>query len=213
MSATVIPKDAAAAFQRWEADLFDRPAPHAAPAGPGAAELKLPTADEIERIHLEAHKAGYAAGYEEGTARARMEAMRLHTLAENLQQALAEVDQALAQDLLTLALEIARQVMRHALAVKPELVAGVVKEALQQLYQPHAIVHLHPEDAALVRQFLGDLLSHGSHRLVEDEAMMRGGCRVEAGGSQIDATIETRWRRALEALSRSGGWLDPLVKT
>jgi flagellar assembly protein FliH len=209
MSATVIPKESAAAFERWELDLFDRPAPPPRLGPSDAQGVKLPTADEIERIHTDAHRAGYAAGYEEGTARVRVEAMRLHTLAENLEQALASFDQELAQDVLTLALEIARQLMRQALSVQPELVAAVVKEALHQLYQPHATVHLHPEDAALVRQHVGELLAHAGHRIVEENTLSRGGCRVEAGGSQIDATVETRWRRVQEAFSRSGAWLDP----
>ncbi|MDR2881834.1 MAG: hypothetical protein LBV29_08060 [Azoarcus sp.] len=37
---------------------------------------------------------------------------------------------------------------------------------------------------------------------VEDETVSPGGCRVETPGAQIDATMETRWRRAIESLGR-----------
>lgn len=223
----LIPKEKLTAYERWEMASFAPAvatgaaaavararAAAAPPAGAtGAAKaaepaLKLPTADELERIHHEAHRAGYAAGYEEGTARARMEAMRLHTMVENLGRSLAEMDGQVAQELLTLALELARQVVRQALEVKPELVLEVVREALNQLPHQHASIYLHPEDASLVRSYIGDQLTHVGHRIFEEAQMSRGGCRVEAAGSQIDASMEVRWRRLLDALGRGQVWVE-----
>lgn len=210
MSIEVIPKEKLTAFERWELGSFDPPpAPcQAAVEGVSASDIRLPTAEEVERIHQEAHRSGYAAGYDEGTARARMEALRLHTLAENLEQALRSVDQSVADALLNLALELAQQMVRQALEAKPDHVLDVVREVLQQLFHPHATLYLHPEDAVLVRSFLGDQLAHAGHRVFEDEQLTRGGCRAEAGGSQIDATMETRWRRITETLGRSGNWQE-----
>ena len=209
MSIEVIPKEKLTAFERWELNSFD-PAPpkQAAAEGLPACEIRLPTAQELERIHQEAHKAGYAAGYEEGTARARVEALTLHTMLESLEQALRTLDQAVAETLLDLALELAQQMVRQELRAKPERVLDVVREVLEQLFHPHATLYLHPEDALLVRSFLGDQLSHAGHRIFEDNKLARGGCRVEAGGSQIDATMETRWRRITETIGRSGNWVE-----
>ena len=79
----IIPKEELAGMQRWELASFDRrpsPAP-AAPPPPPAEEIvtvtesiepvHLPTAEEIERIHDEARKAGYEAGHTEGLAQAK----------------------------------------------------------------------------------------------------------------------------------------------
>lgn len=217
----IIPKERLTAFERWEmGSLGAHARPAAAPqnpqrqdaAQPAQAAVKLPTADDIERIHNEAHKAGYNAGYEEGTARARMEALRLHTMVENMDKSLEELDRQVAQELLTLALELARQIVRQALAVKPELVLETVREALAQLPHQHAAIYLHPEDASLVRAYQGDQLGHAGHRIFEEPQLTRGGCRVEAAGSQVDFSMETRWRRLLESLGRSETWFEEAGK-
>lgn len=226
--AAVIPKEKLTAYQRWELNSFD-PAPAAAPPPqepvrepeppppPVAAtetlaeampHLSFPTVEELEAIHQEAHKGGYDAGYEEGTARARMEALRLHTLAESLEEAMGQLDQRIADDLVSFALELARRMVSQALQVQPDLVLATVREALQQLFHGHATIHVHPEDAGLVKAFLAEQAGHVGHRVFEDEAIARGGCRVEAAGSQVDATMETRWRRIVETLGRSDNWFE-----
>lgn len=208
MSNAAIPKENQTAWQRWELASLG-PGPARAPAGtPAKSAPKLPTAEDIERIHRDAHKQGYDAGYEEGTARARMEALRLHTLVEQLDGALAEFDQKVAEALLGLALEVARQVLRQAVAVRPEAILEVVKEALLQLPHQHAALYLHPEDASLVRSYLGDQLAHAGHRLHEEPAMARGGVRVDAGGSHLDASVETRWRRVIEGMGAASDWIE-----
>jgi len=224
-----IPKEKMTAWQRWEmADFSEKSAPPPVvkapppvagpppvpPPPPPAAEpsqlaYKLPTLDEIEQIHQQAHKDGYAAGYEEGTARVRVEAMRLHSLNEALDQALTDLDKDIAEELLALALEISRQVVRQQIAAKPEVVLNVIKEALLQLPHQHAAIFLHPEDAALVRSYIGDQLSHAGHRILEEPGLERGGCRVEAAGSQIDGTLETRWSRVVESIGLKDEWIEP----
>ncbi len=194
------------------------PAPAAATQTPSVAEeillpdtapdIHLPTAEDIERIHEEARKDGYAAGYEEGTARGRMEAMQFHGLVQGLENSLTSLDREVAEEVLALAIEVARQMVRHSLEVHPESVAEMIREALLQLPQTHAQVHLNPEDLAMVRDYLGDQLTHAGHRLVEDASVTRGGARIDATASQIDATVQTRWRRIMDNLGRSVAWGD-----
>lgn len=232
------PHQAAGAYRRWELPSFDEPGvPSAAvelpppepepifepepqpvieaytlpppePAASPEPEFQLPTAEDIERIHEEARKDGYAAGYEEGTARGRMEAMQFHGLVQGLENSLTSLDREVAEEVLALAIEVARQMVRHSLEVHPESVAEMIREALLQLPQTHAQVHLNPEDLAMVRDYLGDQLTHAGHRLVEDASVTRGGARIDATASQIDATVQTRWRRIMDNLGRSVAWGD-----
>ncbi|PKO58654.1 MAG: flagellar assembly protein FliH [Betaproteobacteria bacterium HGW-Betaproteobacteria-19] len=208
------------------------PEPVAAPEPEPALDTSLPegfqfpTADDIERMHEEARnsghtegfaegraagqKDGYDAGYAEGKAQAEAEAERLAALAGELDTAMAKIDEEVADELLALAIEIARQVLQHTLATQPESVIETIRAALQQLPQSHAQIRLNPEDLALAREHLGEQLSHGGHRLVEDDSIARGGCRVEASGAQIDATMDTRWRRVLESLGKDEAeWTPP----
>lgn len=172
------------------------------------APFRFPTADDIEKLQQEAHREGYAAGYEEGTARVRMEAMRLHSVVEQLEEALATLDNSIAREVLNLGVEIARNVVRQTIRVNPEVVVAVVREAINQLPHQHTAIYLNPEDASVVRSHIGDQLTHAGHRIFEDGAIARGGCKVEAGGSQIDATVPTRWDRIVESLVDGAEWLE-----
>jgi len=180
--------------------------PVIAPLPDPAPDIHLPTADDIERIHEEARKEGYDAGYEEGTARGRMEAMNLHSLVQGLEDSLTTLDREVADEILSLSIEVARQMVRHHFAAHPESVAELIREALLQMPQAHAMVHLNPDDLELARDYLGEQLTHAGHRLVEDPSISRGGVRIDAGGSQIDATVQTRWRRILDNLGRNVAW-------
>jgi flagellar assembly protein FliH len=216
-----VPKEKLTAYQRWELAAFDEPEPapapaaKAAPAAATAAEqgeqtpLVLPTAADIERMHVEAHQQGYAAGYEEGITKARAAATRIDAVMSGLQRSLKDLDQHVAEQLLATAVEIANQMLRQSLRVKPELLLPVVREAVAALHQHlgHPALFAHPGDAALIRSQLGDQLAHNNWRIIEDATLTPGGCRVELGASEVDATLETRWRRVIESIGISQEWL------
>lgn len=222
-----IPREKLTAYQRWEVVAFDeqqRVAAGAALAAPEAVPLELPpdlplpppepaavvpTAAEIEDLYRQAQAAGHAAGYAQGFAAAQAEASAIGTLLGNLQEALAVLDQGVAEQLLTLAVEIANQVLRQSLRLQPELVLPVVREALTALHPHHGqpLLFANPEDAALVRKHLGEQLVHANWRIIDDRTLTVGGCRVELGASEVDATLETRWRRVVEAIGVSQEWL------
>jgi flagellar assembly protein FliH len=203
-SSPVIPKEQLSAYQRWELNSFDGAGPHK-----NGATI-LPTAEQVERIYQQAQEEGRAAGYQEGKQQAETEARRLQALLSGLEWELQQFDQQVAQDLLTLALDVAKQMLGQALKVRPELVLAVVQEAVHCL--PHSTQHahliLHPDDAALVRSHLGDQLSHSGWKIHEDMQIGKGGCRVETGGSQVDATLPTRWQGILSAIGQEGSWLE-----
>jgi flagellar assembly protein FliH len=169
-------------------------------------EIKLPTAEEIEQIHQQAFKDGYDAGYEEGSARGRLEAAELHQLVGSVDEALSALDKTIGEEVLSLALEIARLVVRDTISTRPEIIASVIREALLQSPYPNAQIRLHPADAELARRYLAEQLNSSGHRLVEDPSIERGGCKIEAAGTQVDATVSTRWRRITESLSQQHAW-------
>lgn len=195
-----------------------------------AATIALPTAEEIEQIqqqardeglaegraagrqdghatgYREGHAEGHTAGYQAGQALAGQEADCLHALAERLDNALTRMESAVADELLALAVALAREVVRHEIAARPEGLLNVVHEALAQLPHQHAAIYLHPDDAALLRNHLGEQLSHAGQRIHEDFKLQRGDCLIEAGGTQIDATVAMRWQRVLAGLGIEAAW-------
>lgn len=203
------------AWERWELAEFDgppsttrKPAPAAAPAPepPPQPAVQLPTAEDVERIMQQARDEGTKAGYQEGQAKARDEATRLGRAAGKLEAALNGLDSEVADELLALALEVARLVVRSEITARPESLLTVIQEALGQLPHQHAAIYLNPEDASLVRSYLGDQLAHAGHRILEDAKLARGDCVLDAGGSHLDATVATRWRRVVEGLGLENAW-------
>ena len=223
------------AWERWElASLDDGTPPKRPPlrareaiqeteeAPPPEPEVHVPTAEEVEQIHRQAHDSGYQeghaeglrvghqegydAGFREGRALGEEAARHLMTVAGKLDAALTGLDQSVAEELTALALEVAREVLRQTLATHPETVVGVVRDALTHLPHQHANIYLHPDDASLVRSYAGDQLSHAGHRIHEDARLQRNDVTIEAGGAHVDATLVTRWRRVVETLGQTVEW-------
>jgi flagellar assembly protein FliH len=229
----IIPKEKQASFQRWQLSSFDQPKP--APAPPHTPQIasetsieqpveampqfNLPTAEDIERIHEEARHTGYQDGYEEGRQTAeqasqeatRAKAERFCKLTDGLQKALDELDQHVAEQLLALATEIATQVIRSSISVKTDLLLPIIREAITALplHHAHLSLRLNPQDAALIRPLLGEQMAQSGAQIIEDSEISPGGCQVRAGSSEVDATIETRWKRVLEAIgTEPQAWLN-----
>jgi len=224
------------AWERWEMASFDEvkpdhplnPAslPEAAPpaepdVGIEVADVKLPTAEEIEQIHQQARDEGlrkgrdegYAAGYQtglkEGQTKALSEAQRFAGVIEKLERYLGELDEQIAGETLALAVALAREVLRQELSARPESLLAVVKEALTHLPHQHAAIYLHPEDASLLRSYLGEQIAHAGHRIHEDAKLARGDCVLEAGGTHVDGTMAMRWQRVLGNLGLKAAWHSP----
>ena len=56
---------------------------------------------------------------------------------------------------------------------------------------------------------MGDELEKSGWRLVEDEQILRGGCKIDTASNQIDAQAPARWARLAAALGKNDvEWLD-----
>ncbi|MCA3181469.1 MAG: FliH/SctL family protein [Burkholderiaceae bacterium] len=161
---------------------------------------------------------GYARGLEEARLEAaqarRLEseaiARRADALLGALTAQLAEVQQAYADEVVALAVEVARSAFGAALRVRDDAVVPAVVAALAALGDEHAkaTIRLHPDDAALVGEQLAPMLAARGAQLVVDDAIAPGGCRVDTARSSVDATVAMRWRRALAALGRDDEWVE-----
>lgn len=228
----IIPKESLGGFQRWQVGDFNpRPAttPSAAPAATPTevaddnslrvSDLALPTAEDIERVHEQARIEGYEAGYAEGQQAARDEAAaviadtgaRMAEMIGHLQVAMAHLDQNIAEQLLDLALEVSAQTLRGSLSVKRDALLPVIREALAALplHHGHVALHLNPMDAEVVREQIGEQLAQTGTQIVPDTEITPGGCTLRAGASEVDATLETRWKRVIEAIGlEPKDWLE-----
>lgn len=205
------------AYQRWEMHSFgdERPsvvAKRAPPAEAPAPEDLAALREEARLIGFEeGHASGYADGLALGRAAAATELAHLQSVTLAFGQAVAGADQLIANEVLELALHLAKGMLRSALEVRPELLIPVVREAIEYLpvLQQPALLVLHPDDAEVVRAGIGEELDKGGWRVVEDAQVGRGGCKIETGTNQIDAQAALRWQRLTSALGKNMDWLGP----
>ncbi len=171
-------------------------------AGDGEEYL---TAGRLEAIQKEAYEEAWKEGYEEGQKAGEQAVKERVARLDSLLRALAgpfdRLDGQIEKQLVELAMDVVRQLFRREISREPTHVIGVVREAIQLLpVASRAVhVHLHPDDAAIVRDYLAPAEGEPAWTIVEDPLTTRGGCRVTTENSQIDATAEAR----LNALIRS----------
>jgi len=214
LSNRIIPKEHAATVRKVDLSLLVG-GRVAGPAAPAAGEPQIDAApDSAGLIHARelARREGMEEGRREAAALLEGERVALKALIAGMNEVMQDFEQSLANDVLSMSLELAKLIVRQSLRVKPEAVVAVVREAVESLpgVSDQTVLLVHPADAVLIRlaaendRALGEL----PWKIVEDEHIERGGCRLETPTTEVDATLETRWRRVLAALGRDDPWID-----
>jgi flagellar assembly protein FliH len=187
------------AFEQWETVERETREDEAATA-----------AAELAAVRAAARAEGYAEGLASGRAEAEQSCGRLKQLTESLDSSLDNLDFRIADMVLELALDVARQVVMGELAVRPQHILEVVNLAMNQMAESsrEARLLLNPEDAALVRPYLDQVLDKNRLRIVEDVRIVRGGCLIETSQGDLDATLPARWRQLVQVLGSNQNWLE-----
>ncbi|AFT87458.1 flagellar assembly protein FliH [Paraburkholderia phenoliruptrix] len=217
-------KESLSAYQRWEMASFDPvpPAPPSTEADEAALEAELERLREaahaqgIASGHVAGQALGYQAGYDQGHAQgfeqgrseAREEAARLAALAETFKAALDGAQGAISETLVSLALDIAQQVVRQHVQHDPTALIAAAREVLAAepaLTGAPALI-VSPADLPVVEAYLMEELQTRGWTVRTDPAVERGGCRAQAGSGEVDAGIDTRWERVAAALGKVSTW-------
>lgn len=93
--------------------------------------------------------------------------------------------------------------LKVKLNIDPAVVLPVVMDAIHYLpyVQKPARILVHHDDAQMLREYLAEEIASQHWQIQEDINIERGGCIVETGANQIDASNEVRWKRISDALS------------
>tara|TARA_R110002096_G_scaffold130643_5_gene279945 strand:- start:38416 stop:39012 length:597 start_codon:yes stop_codon:yes gene_type:complete len=191
-------EDAASkAVQRWDVPAID--------GSDGKGYLTAGRLQELQKdAYDEAWKKGHAEGLAAGQQEIAQRAARYDELLRALSRPFDQLDESIEKQLLELAAALVKQLFRREVNLNPEHVIGAVREAIQVLpvASRNVQVHLHPDDAALVRETLRPADGEPAWIIVEDPLAGKGGCRVTTENSQIDASAESRLQ---EVISRCLG--------
>ena len=190
---------------------------------PGAKGVNVMHLTLVER---EAWQHGFKDGHVEGVRKGEAELAKriaevdvkiaaLDAIIGTLARPLEELDAEVENELTRLALTIAKHLVRRELKIDPTQVIGIIRHtvSLLPLGARNIKIHLHPDDAAIVREKLARPAGDQEWHLAEDPLMARGGCRLTTDTSSIDARFEASVAAVLSGLlgddrnERSGG--DP----
>ena len=175
-------------------------------------DVKPLTLDELEAIRQDAYNEGFATGEKDGFHAGQLKAKQeadvalsaklaaLERLMTQLFEPIAEQDQQMEAALVDLVSHMTRQVIRRELSSDSSQIRQVLREALKVLPMgaENIRIHLNPQDFEMIKALRER--HEESWRILEDDSLMAGGCRVETEHSRIDASVETRLGQVLKQL-------------
>jgi flagellar assembly protein FliH len=110
------------------------------------------------------------------------------------------------EDLVRLAVAIARRILRRELTADPGAILGIVKAALDRVDAREVFrIRVHPDDAPLIRSSLQARNLPDKAEVVAESGLERGGVIVETSRGNLDAAIESQLKeieRGLTDLAR-----------
>lgn len=113
--------------------------------------------------------------------------------------AAAGIRRAAKWEVVELACAMARQVISRAVEMEVGVLDDIYRRALAAAAElTGATVRVHPADRA--RSEIDVLAARAGFAVADDPDMATGGCRVVAGGAEVDATLEAAveaWKAAL----------------
>lgn len=208
-----IPKEHVGEVASWEFQPLDGAGGSPLRGSGAASGAATSVMSERERRAFErGRRQGFHEGQQEAQRQQAQHARQLDRVLDELRGRFAELESGAADALLDLAIEIARQVVRREIEIQRDAVLPVVREAVAAIVdeQTNPRVHLHPDDLWLIQADLDTDGLYQGCRFVPDASIARGGCRVETAQNEVDATLATRWRRALGALGVDADELPPI---
>jgi flagellar assembly protein FliH len=191
-----------------------------------AAERLIAEAQrEAAELRHKAHAQGFSEGKSEGLARGiqegresgRHEAYEEHraqltqvvgalgAAMTDLEASRTELEAAALEEVVGLAIAVARRVTKRQGLVEPEVLAENLREAMKLVvHRGDVKVAIHPAqrqalDAALPALRL-DFPRLEHVELSDDSSVDPGGCRILAGGGEVDATLDQQLDRVVADL-------------
>jgi flagellar assembly protein FliH len=154
-------------------------------------------AAELERQIGAAHQKGF----EEGQAAARQSlAGQLESMQMKLARSIEELTgsrlryrRQAEQDVVALALAVARRILHRELTMAPDALLGLVKAALDKLEarEIHQ-VHVSRGDAPMLRQFFEQMGAPQKVEVIPDASLAPGAVLIESSRGLLDASVDTQ---------------------
>ncbi|MEP2654059.1 MAG: flagellar assembly protein FliH [Paraglaciecola sp.] len=154
-------------------------------------------------------KEGYEKGLEQGTQEGLASGVEQiqqnitlwESLIESIQNPITKVEHQLEQELVLLAVSLARAVIRSEVKTNHDLIFQALSEGLKVLpiQEKHYQIRLHPEDIVrLNNHFSEEELTKHRWDLVADPELSAGGCEIVTDSNAVDLSVERRVRGVID---------------
>ncbi|MHB1126187.1 MAG: FliH/SctL family protein [Bacillota bacterium] len=165
------------------------------------AQIKIKALEE--EAALKGFREGFTVGQDQAFEEARQEAEALRDEAREVvreahrlrREVLGEVE----PEVIDLAIGMASAIVQRQVEVAPDTIINIARLAFQKLYESKKFtVFANPDDMILLKSRKHELLQYleegSTVRIIQDPAIIQGGCRVETENGDVDATIEGQIR-------------------
>jgi flagellar assembly protein FliH len=174
-------------FSKWEtprlinSNLEDMPDPQS------DEEIKAAAFEENRKL-------GYQAGLDQASKEVEEKTALLTAYLEAFSQPFMDQNYRLAEDIAALAGKIAKSLVRRELRTEPETIMALVRDTVAALNTStqKINIHLHPENARVIREIIIADSPEQSWSIVDDPLISRSDCKVSSNDSLVDADLETR---------------------
>ncbi len=155
----------------------------------------------ISKIEQEAYEEGFsageAAGREMGLKKLDTIENILLNLVHNVNHLKKQILKESEEDMLTIALAVARQIVRKEVMENPEVIIKNIQTAIKKIGQTEKVlIRLHPDDYEVISQDAEDLLGPMKQnvrlRFETDAELMPGDCVVEGEERMVDARLKNQ---------------------
>lgn len=174
-------------ISKWETPRFAN--------GDGSATEDSKNVEQVRlQIFKESKRLGYQAGLEQAAAETKTKLAAVDSFLSALSQPFNDQNQQLAEQLGLLAGKIAKSLVRRELRTEPESIMALVRDTVAALNtNVHRVnIHLHPENAKLIRSLLNTDSDEEGWKIIDDPLVSHSDCKVSSRDSLIDADLETR---------------------
>jgi flagellar assembly protein FliH len=154
--------------------------------------------DRIAAMEKEAYEKGFAQGQRDGLAleKRQMEekAKQLEEILRSLGALKEQIYRETEEEMVRLTLAIAAKVIRKELRSGKEIIGGTIHAAMKYLVDKSQVrIRVSPEDMEEVEKILPVLAAEakaGRVQVLEDQTVKRGGCILQTGFGNVNATID-----------------------
>jgi len=162
-------------------------------AGARAAFLEAEAEQRTQAAYQQGLQEGHAAAQREMLAQLDVVNARLARTIEELTGLRQRFRHEAEEDLVALALAIARRILHRELTIAPEALLGLVKAALEKIdgRELHS-VRVRPEDAAMIQQHFEKMGLPRRVEVIADPGLERGAAILDSSRGALDASVETQ---------------------